>query len=83
MPRRDGTGPIGMGMMTGFGGYGSQRGCRRRFALTGIPGYLSDDYAQTIQKSEDKTYLEMLKSRLEMQLNAVQERLSNLNNTDE
>ncbi|MFA9466813.1 MAG: DUF5320 domain-containing protein [Velocimicrobium sp.] len=101
MPRGDGTGPIGMGAMTGrraglcngvihnhdlvrgFGRYGCQRGYKRQFVQTGIPGYLRLGYHQNIQDSEEKVYLEMQETRLENQLKSVKERLSNLNNADE
>lgn len=101
MPRRDGTGPIGMGAMTGrragfcnsdidnrdlergFGGYGCQRGYRRQFVQTGIPGFFRNGYPQTIQDSEEKAFLEIQETRLESQLKSVKERLSKLNSTDE
>ena len=101
MPKRDGTGPIGMGSMTGRGagfcanrmsnqdlkksfvGFGNQRGCRRGFDSIGLSGCVRNDYNQTMPKADNKTYLENQKSRLEMQLSAVQEQLSDLNSVDE
>ena len=98
MPRRDGTGPNGMGSMTGgrvgfcdsgfndcnfgrcFGGNGFQRGCRRQFVQTGIPGYLRNSNPQNIQDTDEKAFLEMQETKLENQLKSVKERLSNLNN---
>jgi hypothetical protein len=101
MPRRDGTGPIGLGSMTGrragfcnsdidkrnfstrFSGNGCQRGFRRQFTQTGIPGCVRTGYAQSIPEADEKTALEMQETRLENQLKLVRERLSNLNTIGE
>ena len=66
-----------------FGGYGCQRGYRRQFLQTGIPGYLRNGYPQGILDSEEKAFLEMQETRLENQLKSVKDRLSNLNNSAE
>ena len=101
MPRRDGTGPNGMGSMTGgragfcnsgfddrnlgrcFGGNGNQRGYRRQFVQTGIPGYLRNGYPQNTQITDERAFLELQETRLENQLKSVKERLSNLSNSEE
>ena len=101
MPRRDGTGPIGMGAMIGrragfsnsgfdnlnlercFGGNGCQRGYRRQFVQTGIPGYLRNGYPQNTQITDERAFLELQETRLENQLKSVKERLSNLSNSEE
>ena len=101
MPRRDGTGPMGMGPMTGrgaglcngdfanlnferrFGGNGCQRGYRRQFFQTGVPGYFRNCYFQDTQTTDEKAFLELEEERLRNQLKSVKERLSNLSSTEE
>jgi len=96
MPRRDGTGPAGMGAMTGrgagycnkdarnidfgrsFGGYGCQRGYRRQFVQTGVPGYLRDDAMQYEQGTDTKEFWETQEAGLKNRLQFVQERLAGM-----
>lgn len=97
MPRRDGTGPIGMGPMTGrgtrvcynnsigmcfqdraFGGHGCQRGHRRIFNETRIPGYLRNDFYGSVPNMDEKTYLTNQEIVLNNQLKLVKERLADM-----
>lgn len=102
MPRRDGTGPIGMGPMTGrgagycnpannstlddqniyFGGYGCKRGNRKKFYVTGAPGYLRSNNLQASAEDE-KTLLSNRERQLENQLKQVKERLSEIEKASE
>lgn len=74
MPRRDGTGPIGEGPMTGramgpCAGY--RRGRRNRYYATGIPGWaveeLDYDEKEVLQKQLDnlKNQLADIEKRME------------------
>lgn len=79
IPRKDRTGLIGMGPC--FGSYGCQRGYRRQFNETGIPGYLRYCSSQN-ESVDEKNYLAIQEKRLENQLQFIKERLSNLDETD-
>jgi hypothetical protein len=102
MPRRDGTGPIGLRPMTGrgaglcynnafrmrfqdraFGGYGCQRGYRRQFIETGIPGYLRSNFSGNIPDMDEKTYLTNQEIVLNNQLKLVKERLADMDDSKE
>jgi hypothetical protein len=102
MPRRDGTGPMGMGPMTGrgaglcinntfgmrfqergFAGYGYQRGYRRQYNETGIPGYLRRNYSLNIPDVDEKTYLTNQEIMLDNQLKLVKQRLANMDDNEE
>lgn len=102
MPRRDGTGPMGMGPMTGrgaglcynnayamrfqnraVGGYGCQRGYRRQFNETGIPGYLRNSLSGNIPEMDEKTYLTNQEIVLSNQLKLVKERLADMDDSTE
>lgn len=76
MPRRDGTGPMGMGAMTGKNaGYcnGNQANYRGRC----VGGYRNSCFRFGIQNSVDeKSFLSQQEISLENQLKQVKERLS-------
>ena len=76
MPRRDGTGPMGMGPMTG-------RGYRRQFNETGIPGYLRNSFSGNIPEMDEKTYLTNQEIVLSNQLKLVKERLADMDDSKE
>lgn len=81
MPRGDGTGPVGMGPLTGRGagfcagyanlGFGCGRGLRRN---PGRPGYMRGAGAASTQEDALKEQAEAL----EAQLKEVKERLGSL-----
>lgn len=88
MPRRDGTGPIGAGPMTGRGlgwctgvnagwygaGFGLGRACRRGFGRWfGGGGYVNTP----------KEMLEMQKEMLQNSLNTINKQLQNYDETQE
>lgn len=102
MPGRDGTGPMGMGQITGrgagpcgyptfgvrfsnraFGGYGSQRGFRRQFYETGIPGYLRNNYSGYIAGADERAYLTNQEMMLNQQIIQIKKRLAEMDDTDE
>lgn len=91
MPRGDGTGPMGMGQMTGRGaGYctgfaaggfgGAGRGFRRPFCAAGLPGRARLGYGAyagaQAPKSDEKELLSRQAKYLENQLRQVKKRLS-------
>jgi len=76
MPRRDGTGPMGMGAMTG-------RGARRQFCGAGAPGYLRNNYLQNSVEMDEKTLLSNQEILLENQLKQIKDRLSKISKVSE
>lgn len=103
MPGRDGTGPSGLGSMTGrgrginnskfivgvssqdrcYGNYGCQRGFRRQFYATGVPGYRRNNISENRTSVDEKTLLTNQETILENQLKIVKVRLSHLNSSEE
>ncbi|WP_034601538.1 DUF5320 domain-containing protein [Clostridiisalibacter paucivorans] len=83
MPRRDGTGPVGQGPMTGWGrgycrtdAYDSRRiGCGRRFF--GRRGFGAG--IRSISSDEEKSFLEEEKGILKRSLEEVENRINQLN----
>ena len=89
MPRVDGTGPMGMGPMTGKGAgicagvapaFNRGRGFRRMFHLTGIPGWAGypaycGAYAP---EADEKEFLGKQAEFMESQLQQVKKRLKEL-----
>ena len=98
MPRGDGTGPMGMGAMTGRGagncvGYaapgfvnrsvafgrrmGGDRGFRKMFCLTGLPGWAREGYTSVMPNGQfdEKAVLKNQEDFLEKQLQQVKDRL--------
>lgn len=86
MPRFDGTGPMGMGRLTGRGmggcgcgmmgcgfGGGLGRGMRRGFGR-GLAGFYA--YGRTLSKDEEKENLENYRKALEEELESVKEVLA-------
>mgnify|MGYP001238749722 CR=1 FL=1 len=86
MPRRDGTGPMGMGAMTGrgagdckrfvsnsfgIGGFGYGRGLRRMFCATNF------------KQRDEKAFLNNQVEILETQLQQVKNRISELKEKDQ
>jgi len=69
MPRRDGTGPVGMGRMTGRGmGIWPAGGCRRSFG-----GCYDNQFAEV----NDKDLLMQEKDLLEKRMAAIDKQLEN------
>jgi hypothetical protein len=88
MPRRDGTGPMGIGAMTGRGigygyGYGCGRGNRRQFCVAGTPGYLRNNYLQNSVQMDEKMLWCNQETLLENQLKQIKDRLSKLGKESE
>ncbi len=107
MPRGDGTGPRGMGAMTGraagfcagyempgftnpvvgrgaglgrgrVAGFGGGRGWRNRFYATGLPGWMRANDAPPIGPDTEQQALKRHAEVLQTQLDAISERLSEL-----
>jgi hypothetical protein len=80
MPGFDGTGPNGMGSMTGGGrGRCGGRGHRHWFYATGLPGWMRTD----VGTDDSQENVEMLKIRaamLENEIKLVNERIKSLEN---
>jgi len=107
MPRGDGTGPMGMGPMTGrgagycagvvapdykncvgfAGGFGYGRGFRRKFNVTGLPGWGRFGYptyaAMNESAASEKEILKSQAELLENKLQQVKKRLSSLKEDSE
>lgn len=62
----------------GTAAYGYQRGYRRQFYETGVPGYLRSNYSQIISDVDEKTYLANQEKMLNNQLKYVKERLADM-----
>ena len=91
MPRGDGTGPMGMGPMTGRGAgicagvapaFNRGRRFRRMFHLTGITGWACSGYpaycGANAHEVDDKEFLGNQAMFLENQLQQVKKRLKEL-----
>ncbi|RDU21802.1 DUF5320 domain-containing protein [Anaerosacchariphilus polymeriproducens] len=89
MPRRDGTGPLGIGMKTGrihrfcnvqvngfgyLGGYGCVKEYRRRYFQAG-----NRRYKRCVDRFDEKEFLANQEAKLENELKLIKERLVNLN----
>jgi len=87
MPRRDGTGPTGIGSINGRGlGFGNSEikgysGLGRRFAgnRCRINNRKNYRWAQESEIDDERYILEIQKGKLENQLKLIEERLSSLN----
>ncbi len=94
MPRGDGTGPMGMGPMTGWGrgtcpgytsdGYGMGRnyGCGRGYPRAYAPGAAGYgprwNYGQNLSVEEERRLLKNRAEFLEEELSQIKKRLSGL-----
>jgi hypothetical protein len=97
MPRRDGTGPIGAGPMTGRGfgvcsgvnagwhgaGFGLRLACRRGFGRFFGRGYaINPNLVNPEYAKSPKEILEMQKDMLQNSLDTINKQLENLNETE-
>ena len=80
MPGRDGTGPLGMGPMTGFGG-GQRRGSRSMICKAGFPGWVCGGYQISAKKTE-KEFLKQQSVFLENRLQQVKEQIADLKDAE-
>jgi hypothetical protein len=79
MPRGDGTGPMGIGSMTGRGAGYCNPGNRRQFVGRGFPGFPRSRYNSELSQENEKVYLSNQEALLENQLKQVKEQLLDLN----
>jgi hypothetical protein len=97
MPRRDGTGPMGVGPMTGRGlgwctgvnagwygaGFGLGLACRRGFGRWFGRGYAVNPYINLKNVNTPRQMLEMQKEMLQNSLDAINKQLQSHDETQE
>lgn len=98
MPRRDGTGPMGMGSITGRGAgyctgytsseftnrkFGFGRGNKRMFCLTGMPRWSRTDYSPVMSGGQMMDEKTILKNQEEFLEKQLQNVKERIKNFDE